>query len=111
MALYVKGEKRDIKPVPRYKLSVERKALNALIIEAGPRLIRRAIKMADDGDSAMIKLLIERMVPALKSVEVQVDGHFTINNMFLQRADRVFNSGALIETIEDGNTEIVSSPS
>lgn len=52
----------------RYR-QVTQKSLRQQILDAAPEILEAAIRKAKDGDALMTKLVIERVLPALKSVE------------------------------------------
>ncbi len=54
-----------------YKLiAIKRDEWNTIIAEEGADLLRIAIDAAKKGDKACLRILLERMLPALRSVEV-----------------------------------------
>ncbi len=68
-------------------VTVQRANLNKLLLESGEEIVKVVIETAKAGDLSASKLVLERILPALKSSELKVSGTVNIEADLLARAD------------------------
>jgi len=71
-----------------------RSKLREQLEEAGPDVVRGVINQAKAGDLQAIKIVMDRLVPPLKSTSAPASIHLPASSGFLERAEAVFSAMA-----------------